>query len=541
MISDDLDILFDRLLDGVAEPEERDRCESLLKSEPGVRERYVQACQLRQSLADRFTTDEIDDRTQPAPASKTGQYARVAIGALATLAAMVTLALVLLPDEQRPRPVTVDRQEESFGVARIARKINCVLSDETWAVESSAKIRPGQTVGLERGFMSLVYDNGVTVALEGPVEFTVVDSLHGVLELGGIGVRVPDGFSGFIVDTPTARVTDLGTEFSVRVGDRGNTDLRVIEGEVTVSGRNRNGELVDSEPALLKQDAVWNSVAGLRVPQGPPSKADFPSVSLLKDPPFGNVAPLPATEDLLLRLRADLATKTDSQGRIIAWGDISTQAIGQRHSGWQVEGRRRPALVSDGIAGKPTIRFDGLDDCLLTEPFDTGNQQTVAVVARLNELRGKRNSHPAQQILNYNGPPHLVLEYRWPAKALRGRAYDLSGSKESHSGRVRARPISAGETLAIVYVYDHENDRSALYLNGEKQGQAKATLPIASSRPKVIGLHRRLRNGGLLGDVSEMVIYDRAISAGEVKSLFDYLEDRYGPFDGGTIAQNSEP
>ena len=552
MKPEDIDILIDQHFDEVevTEGSARDNFEQLkglLTEDETARQQYVESCVIRQDLSDKYAFSETE--TYPADTDTClvnlldnpnepdlGSRWKPSMSLLAVLAATLLIGFFI-----RSSPTLEAPSENSLAaspafidpdipdpIGTIERKINCVWTDEAWKVDPSGQIPAGHTISLERGFMSLHLKNGVRVALEAPVEFTVTDDLHGVLEYGGIGVRVPEGFSGYVVDTPTARVIDLGTEFSVKVGRHGRTDLHVIDGEVTVSQRDRSGELSDQEPALLTKDAVWNSVAGLRVPIGPPSNTDFPRISLLEDPTPLSVPDLDITDDLLLWLSADTAVKTDAQNRVIAWGDLSSLENNvDRHSAWQVDGKRRPKLILDGLAGKPAIRFDGYNDCLITEPLPNGDAQTIAVAMRFRQLIGKGRYLPAQQIINYNGPPHLVLEYRWPSSALRGRAFGGYVSKPEQTGKVAARPIKAGETLFIVYTYDHINNVAELFLNGESQGTNVALLPVATKRPKVIGLHRRLTNGGLFGDIAELMIYDHALSQEETEKLNLYLQDRY--------------
>ncbi|MEO1009629.1 MAG: FecR domain-containing protein, partial [Planctomycetota bacterium] len=108
--------------------------------------------------------------------------------------------------------------------------------DETWSVDTESKLLAGQTVRLERGFMELRLLNGIVVVIEGPAEFTLTSTVKGVLEYGGLAVRVPPGEEGYVVDTPTARLTDLGTEFAVVVGSSGD-EVHVLDGQVRLEPR----------------------------------------------------------------------------------------------------------------------------------------------------------------------------------------------------------------------------------------------------------------------------------------------------------------
>ena len=76
--------------------------------------------------------------------------------------------------------------------------------------------------------MEITYDTGAKVILQGPVTYSVeanggylaVGKLTGKLEKKGSSLQ-PRILNPFVIRTPTATVTDLGTEFGVEV-DRGH-------------------------------------------------------------------------------------------------------------------------------------------------------------------------------------------------------------------------------------------------------------------------------------------------------------------------------
>ena len=61
--------------------------------------------------------------------------------------------------------------------------------------------------------------------------------LEAFLHAGRVVVRMPEGMSGFRLDTATTDVLDLGTEFAVKTGAGFVTDVQVYEGAVIASGR----------------------------------------------------------------------------------------------------------------------------------------------------------------------------------------------------------------------------------------------------------------------------------------------------------------
>ena len=105
---------------------------------------------------------------------------------------------------------------------------------------SGVAIRSGQQVmsghlALQRGVIRLDFVRGATLAVEGPAEIEVIDEMRVVLLSGVVTAKIPDSAIGFVVDTDTAHVVDLGTAFGVSVGEDGTTDVCVFEGEVTVN------------------------------------------------------------------------------------------------------------------------------------------------------------------------------------------------------------------------------------------------------------------------------------------------------------------
>ncbi|YCM42798.1 FecR domain-containing protein [Verrucomicrobiaceae bacterium 227] len=85
---------------------------------------------------------------------------------------------------------------------------------------------------LQSGLVELETASGTTLLLEAPVRLELHDALHGTLLSGNLVVRMTEGTSGFVVDMPQMRVTDLGTEFGVSVASNGESRVQVFDGEV---------------------------------------------------------------------------------------------------------------------------------------------------------------------------------------------------------------------------------------------------------------------------------------------------------------------
>jgi hypothetical protein len=127
---------------------------------------------------------------------------------------------------------------------------------------SKSTVSIGDKFNLLSGLLEITYDTGARVILQGPVTYKVESPAAGFLSLGKLTARVEKKAEGgrrkaeesdpqslipspshspfplppspFVIRTPTAIVTDLGTEFGVEVDNGGSTVSHVFRGSVTV-------------------------------------------------------------------------------------------------------------------------------------------------------------------------------------------------------------------------------------------------------------------------------------------------------------------
>lgn len=108
--------------------------------------------------------------------------------------------------------------------------------DGSVAIEESADLLKTPR-HLLRGFAEITYRSDVRVILEGPCKFEVTTGSSMKISHGRATVKVPPRQSGFHLDTPAGRITDLGTEFGVAVGSgtEGPVILtEVFDGEIEI-------------------------------------------------------------------------------------------------------------------------------------------------------------------------------------------------------------------------------------------------------------------------------------------------------------------
>jgi hypothetical protein len=115
-----------------------------------------------------------------------------------------------------------------------------------------ASIRAGEPLKIKSGTMELELNTGAKLVIEGPADWSVEGNNSVSLRAGKLLARIPQQAIGFIVETPTAKIVDLGTEFGVEVNSSGTTEVNVLKGAVEVNPSNsRSGTSKSLEKKLL--------------------------------------------------------------------------------------------------------------------------------------------------------------------------------------------------------------------------------------------------------------------------------------------------
>jgi hypothetical protein len=133
-------------------------------------------------------------------------------------------------------------------IGRITGMFDCSWNDEagTSRIASAvprlhSPVALGDRFALRAGLLEITYDTGAKVLLQGPMTYQVDTADGGYLAVGKLTAKLekknepkPSSPSLFTITTPTAIVTDLGTEFGVEVTSDGQTFSQVFRGVVRV-------------------------------------------------------------------------------------------------------------------------------------------------------------------------------------------------------------------------------------------------------------------------------------------------------------------
>lgn len=160
-----------------------------------------------------------------------------------------------------------------IGVATLTRTSSVTWSNPLDKREDLTRLGCGDVLRFERGELELVFDAGVEVLVRGPAEVEVRTADYAIARLGTISARVGEDGRGFTIETPAARVIDLGTEFGLDVSPTGATEVAVFRGIVDLSVRRNDPprRLRQGEALRVAADGSFDRVVAITSDRFPES------------------------------------------------------------------------------------------------------------------------------------------------------------------------------------------------------------------------------------------------------------------------------
>lgn len=477
-----------------------------------------------------------------------------------TIAAAVALTLVAsylwLPGRQnrgaaRSTAATHGKAAAAAAVpspAILGRLSDCIWEDGVRPIRVGEDIAAGTSIDIKSGLAQIVFESGAEVVIKGPCRMQVDSSMLCRLFSGSVSAEVPHRAAGFTIRGPAAEVIDLGTRFGFSVGDAGNSEVHVFQGEVISRELDEKGEVVGKEIVLKKDQAILFPGSKKQAQRLAANEAKF---ALEVKPLWRNdkIEPLAVDRNIAMWLRAEHGVLTDRRNRVVAWQDLALGSNRVANDAFQPDFKCRPAYVLDGMGGKPAIRFDGASTYLTTIPITTTDDQTIVVVFQ-NATPATSGNQIGGQILNYNGPPSRYLpdvhspgvlqlgekidSWSGPPGSIAAKAFvgrDNGGANVS-TGVVVSDSLGYSQPRVATYVYSNSTNNASLYIDGKLADTSSAPTRVAVTSRKVIGKHGIFDQWYFHGDLAELVIFNDALSAQEVSSLSRQLLEHYKPAAG---------
>jgi PKD repeat protein len=199
-----------------------------------------------------------------------------------------------------------------------------------------------------------------------------------------------------------------------------------------------------------------------------------------------------------------------NSNNVESWLDLSplSNNFGQSDNDMQPE--LVPQILE--LNNKPALRFDGINDFLISDPLQTGISFTGFIVLRPTSV--SNNPYPVilnkgeintEWLLFFNSGPDLI----W-----RGLNGDISTSLDPFN-----KPYLIGFSI--------DDNLSRLYIDTAFKNQTSTSVQPDNITPIYVG-----SNGSSFlfeGDIAEIIFYDRLLTTEERKFIEEYLRYKYAP------------
>ncbi|SMP58178.1 FecR family protein [Neorhodopirellula lusitana] len=336
--------LVTKQLEGSATPAEQNQLQEAITSDREIRREYVRYMQEVVHISSRLVrppasqTDTIPkseilkisespssstNPTSPSPrlalASRPSRSIQQIIAVIAIAAALLlTIGLstwnaLRLDQQHRDADIVarlIPNHANGSGGPKYGEKVATLIqtTNVTWdsqhkSIGELSRVSIGQKLCIHQGSLKLVFDSGVEALVLAPCLIEIQERDRVYCSYGRITAKAADSGNGFIIDTPVARVTDLGTEFGVAISDSGETEVAVFEGEVDVELGSTNQRSEQMSPS--KREHLVQGQATLVGHDGQ-SRRVF-SVDNQRLPGVRDLAPLHSRSPVISAVRDNLS------------------------------------------------------------------------------------------------------------------------------------------------------------------------------------------------------------------------------------------
>ena len=248
----EFDSLLSKLADDVAQPKDLQRLEGLLQGDSARQAQYFDWLSTHLLLEQEGAIrSEIEQTPQPVEKPSVSKQApkaptrskRSSLGSDSSTNpgvryALAALVLLVAGGFVANRVF----QSDVVTMATVVDAVGIVDGPRELTVEGSV-LDVGLPVNFGAGVLSIAMPSGAEFTLEGPASVVVAGENQVRLDQGKLYAKVPPSGVGFTVETPSASMIDLGTEFGVITRADGASDSYVFVGEVRAEAGDSSAEL----------------------------------------------------------------------------------------------------------------------------------------------------------------------------------------------------------------------------------------------------------------------------------------------------------
>jgi hypothetical protein len=240
------DLLLGKLSEAALTDVERDELRRAVESSPVLRGRYLDYCQMHallraeHGLLASWEAAEIQPLVSKRATSWQSHLTRRSLGAFAAIVSLACVIAVLLSSFGGRNDSTALKNQQPYRgpiVGHLTKQVHAKFvygaRGETFPTAGSAI--PQGTYELESGIIEIQSTSGAVLTIEAPATFTLADDQCVRMGNGRLAAHVPKEASGFRVETASATVVDLGTDFAVEAVSGKDSEVHVFKGEVRIN------------------------------------------------------------------------------------------------------------------------------------------------------------------------------------------------------------------------------------------------------------------------------------------------------------------
>lgn len=168
---------------------------------------------------------------------------------------------------------------DNVAPADVAREVVATvtgLNGVQWAGSTNgapllSRCAVGDRLRMRAGSAELTFDAGVQVKVFGPADFEITSATSIRCLKGRVTTLVDKRGRGFSIQTPRAKVVDLGTQFGLAISETGETEVVVFQGAVdlsyspkTTAGDTTSRRMLQGEAVLLKNSGEFERVVSVQ-------------------------------------------------------------------------------------------------------------------------------------------------------------------------------------------------------------------------------------------------------------------------------------
>lgn len=232
---------------------------------------------------------------------------------------------------------------------------------------------------------------------------------------------------------------------------------------------------------------------------------------------------LPIDTGLRLWLDAGARVTKDGANLVSALGDGS----GVANDASQATPAKQPLWIDNVINGRPVLRFDGINDQLIATLSPGTDNFTVFVVAKTTAAH-EIDTEGTTGTAGTSGQKYLFGATSSGVNAGAGMSLGTNGISIYENGNSYMPPLAVyGGSVGNGFVlgaFEYEARRPTIFLNGQLLRPGLVSPRPQVSAPTEIGAGAF---GAFAGDIAEIMIYNRALSADERAIVEAYLSRKY--------------